>query len=71
MRNENRENWLDRDPEIKCYLPGVPRANYMPYPFQVFQSESKVFFVYEYAGAVRDIYLGWIARATTSVRRSK
>ena len=57
MRNENRENWLDRDPEIKCYLPGVPRANYMPYPFQVFQSESKVFFVYEYAGAVRDIYL--------------
>ena len=22
-------NWLDRDPEIKCYLPGVPRANYM------------------------------------------
>ena len=57
LRNENRENYLDRDPQIKCYLPGVPRATYLPFPFQVFQSESKVFFVYEYAGAVRDIYL--------------
>ncbi len=56
-RNENRANWVDRDPEIKCYLPGVPRANYMQHSFQVFQSESKFFIAYEYAGAVRDIYL--------------
>jgi hypothetical protein len=28
-QKENQANWLDRDPEIKCYLPGVPRANYM------------------------------------------
>jgi hypothetical protein len=56
-RNENRENWLERDPEIKCYLPGVPRANYMPYPFQIFQSDSHFFIAYEYAGAVRDIYM--------------
>lgn len=57
MREENRENYLERDPEIKCYLPGVPRANYMPFPFQIFQSESKFFMAYEYAGAVRDVYL--------------
>ena len=56
-RDENRENWLERDPEIKCYLPGVPRANYMPFPFQIFQSESHFFIAYEYAGAVRNIYL--------------
>ncbi len=56
-RNENREQWLQRDPEIKCYLPGVPRATYMPYPFQIFQSDSHFFIAYEYAGAVRDIYL--------------
>ncbi len=56
-RDENRENWVDRDPEIKCYLPGVPRANYMPYPFQVFHSDNSFFIAYEYAGAVRDIYL--------------
>lgn len=56
-RNENRADWLNRDPEIKCYLPGVPRATYMPYPFQILQSGSAISFVYEYAGAVRTIYL--------------
>lgn len=56
-RNENRENWLERDPEIRCYLPGVPRATYMQFPFQIFQSDSKFFITYEYASAVRDIYL--------------
>ena len=56
-RNENRELWLERDPEIKCYLPGVPRAMYMPYPFQIFQSESHFFMAFEYAGAVRNVYL--------------
>ncbi len=54
---ENQRNWIDRDPEIRCYLPGVPRATYMPYPFQILQSESAFFISYEYAGAVRDIYL--------------
>ena len=56
-RDENRENWLAGDPEIKCYLPGVPRGNYMQFPFQIFQSESKFFIAYEYAGAIRDVYL--------------
>ena len=56
-RNENRENWLTRDPEVKCYLPGVPRATYMPFPFQIFQSERAFFIAYEFAGAVRDVYL--------------
>jgi hypothetical protein len=56
-KKENRERWLERDPEIKCYLPGVPRATYMPFPFQIFQSEKTLFFAYEYAGAVRNIHL--------------
>jgi hypothetical protein len=56
-KKENEENWLDRDPEIKCYLPGVPRATYMPYPFQILQSKSAIVFAYEYAGAVRNLYL--------------
>ena len=55
-RKDNEAHWLDRDPEIKCYLPGVPRANYMPYPFQIFQSREALLFAYEYAGAVRNIY---------------
>ena len=56
-KKDNQEHWVERDPEIKCYLPGVPRANYMPYPFQILQSQSAVFFAYEYAGAVRNIYM--------------
>jgi hypothetical protein len=54
---ENQQNWLTRDPEIKCYLPGVPRATYMPFPFQITQSTAATFIAYEYAGAVRHIYM--------------
>jgi hypothetical protein len=56
-KKENQANWIKSDPEIKCYLPGVPRATYMPYPFQISQSKEAIFFAYEYAGAVRNIYL--------------
>jgi hypothetical protein len=56
-RAANRGDWQNRDPEIKCYLPGVPRAAYMPYPFQILQSASALTFVYEYAGAVRNVAL--------------
>ncbi len=57
QKKKNQENWLTLDPEIKCYLPGVPRATYMPYPFEIFQNASSLFFAYEYAGAVRDVFL--------------
>ena len=56
-KKENQEKWLERDPEIKCYLPGVPRATYMPQPFQILQSSSALFIAYQYDGAVRNIYL--------------
>src|SRR5215471_4077167 len=56
-RKENQEHWIERDPEIKCYLPGVPRATYMPYPFQILQTASSLMLDYEYDGAVRNIYL--------------
>ena len=55
-RDENRERWLERDPEVKCYMPGVPRATYMPFPFQILQNQKQIFIAYEYAGANRDIY---------------
>ncbi|MBC7956963.1 MAG: hypothetical protein H7Y33_13970 [Cytophagales bacterium] len=54
-KRENQAKWLDRDPEIRCYLPGVPRANYMAFPFQIFHSDAALLFVYEYAGATRNI----------------
>jgi len=55
QRDANREDYLNLDPEVKCYLPGVPRANYMHLPFQIFQSEKSMIVAYEYAGAVRNI----------------
>ncbi len=56
-RDENQANWLSSDPEIKCFMPGVPRATYMPHPFQIFQSDEAMFIAYSFAGAVRNIYL--------------
>ena len=57
LKEENAANWIDRDPEVKCYMPGVPRATYIPMPFQIIQSENDVFIAYQFAGAVRDIYM--------------
>jgi hypothetical protein len=54
-RQENRAHYLEHDPEIKCYLPGVPRANYMSLPFQIIQSEKTFLISYEYDGAVRNV----------------
>ena len=45
------------DPEARCYLPGVPRATYMPHPFQIVQSASAILFTYQYASAVRTIFM--------------
>ena len=56
-RDENAANWLGNDPELKCYMPGVPRATYLPHPFQIFQSESAFFIAYSFAGAVRNVFL--------------
>ena len=41
-------------PETKCYLPGIPRATYMPYPFQIVQGGGDILFAYEYDSANRD-----------------
>jgi len=53
QRAENQAGWPKSDPETVCYLPGIPRANYMPYPFQIFQTESDILFAYAYASANR------------------
>ena len=49
-RATNQANWAKLDPEVKCYLPGIPRATYMPYPFQILQGKNSVFMAYQYAG---------------------
>ena len=57
QREQNRANWLQGDPEIKCYLPGIPRANYMDFGFQILHNDAALMFSYEYAGAVRNVHL--------------
>ena len=57
-KKENQANWVKLDPEVKCYLPGIPRAAYLPYPFQIVQSQQNILMSYEYAGAVRIINMG-------------
>jgi hypothetical protein len=57
-KKENQANWVKLDPEIKCYLPGVPRATYLPHPFQIVQGPTSLSIVYEYDNAIRPINMG-------------
>ena len=56
-KKQNAENWLTLDPEIKCYMPGVPRATYQPHPFQIVQSRDTILISYEFASASRIVRL--------------
>jgi hypothetical protein len=57
---KQRDNYAKRamlDPETKCWLPGVPRATYMGFPFQIVQTPGQISILYEYAHAMRNIYM--------------
>ncbi len=54
-KKENGANWMTLDPEVKCYMPGIPRATYMPYPFQIVQSTNTILMAYEFTSASRVI----------------
>jgi hypothetical protein len=56
-KKENYEQRAALDPESKCYLPGVPRVTYMPFPFQIIQKPNEVTILYEYVHAVRYIFM--------------
>ena len=52
------------DPELKCYMPGVPRATYMPYPFQIVQgSNNTILISYEFTSATRIVRMNWTQEA--------
>ena len=53
---ENTRTHTTSDPETKCYLPGVPRITYMPYPFEIVQTPKATAIMYEYVHALRTIY---------------
>jgi hypothetical protein len=57
QKQENAANWLSLDPVVKCYRPGVPRATYLPFPFQIVQGPDHVLIAYEFAEASRIVYM--------------
>src|SRR5690606_38625089 len=56
-RDQNRASWPKADPAAACYLPGIPRANYMPFPFQIVQGDGDILFVYTFAKANRAVHM--------------
>jgi hypothetical protein len=54
-KKENQEHWLERDPETKCYVAGIPRSMYLPYPFQIFQGRNKIEVSFEYSSTGQTI----------------
>jgi hypothetical protein len=66
QQKKNSANRLTLDPEVKCYMGGIPRSTYMPYPFQIVQSPRLVEMIYEFAGAVRSINMEKPTEAPTS-----
>ncbi|MFZ9585795.1 MAG: hypothetical protein ACO280_12690 [Pseudohongiellaceae bacterium] len=58
QREANFRNRLSEDPEGKCYLGGVPRSTYMPYPFQIVQGDGTIAILYQYATGLRRLTLG-------------
>lgn len=57
QRDANREFWNRRDRAVGCFIPGIPRLTYMPLPFHIVQSDTKVFMAYEWGGNSRLIHL--------------
>ena len=55
-KQENVATRSTRDTESKCYLPGVPRITYMPFPFQIIQMPDVTTILYEYVHAIRYMY---------------
>jgi hypothetical protein len=66
-KKQHADKWLTEDPEIKCYMPGVPRATYMPYPFQIVQASGSmdILLTYEFANAGRIIRMNSNAESPT------
>jgi hypothetical protein len=55
-KKQNFEKRKTDDPLTKCFLPGVPRITYVPFPFQISQTPKYVAITYEFDHATRIIY---------------
>ena len=56
-KQENFKSRLTADPEAKCFLPGIPRVTYMPYPLHIMQTPTHIAILYEYIHAARNVFM--------------
>ena len=56
-KKENLERWMELDPALKCFMPGVPRAMIQPFPMQIAQTPETILIAHEFASAVRVIHM--------------
>ena len=65
QKNKNNADRWKEDPVIKCYMPGIPRANYMSFPFEIIQSQKDILFAYEFGSENRVVNMGKPQEAVT------
>jgi hypothetical protein len=58
QKKKNLASRWKEDPVIKCYMPGIPRANYMAFPFEIIQSNKDILMAYEFGSENRVINMG-------------
>jgi hypothetical protein len=58
-KKENNQKRAALDPMSKCWMPGVPRLMYVPYPFQIVQSPGQpvIPILSQYVHTIRNIHL--------------
>ena len=56
-QQENFRNRWSRDPELRCYMPGIPRAMYMPYTFQIVHGNNEILMAFPFASSDRVVYM--------------
>jgi hypothetical protein len=59
-REKQKENYKNRakaDPLNICYIPGVPRTMYLPFPIQIVQTPKFVLMASEFAHTLRRVFM--------------
>lgn len=58
---KKKENYANRGTadltQSSCFMPGVPRATYMPFPFEIVQTPQAIGIIYEFDHADRSILM--------------
>ena len=57
QQKENYKNRAKADPLNICYIPGVPRVMYLPFPIQIVQTPKFVLMASEFAHSLRRVFM--------------